>query len=1350
MKRLVKGLVGALFVLLFSQAIAFSQTTGAIAGTVVDANGAAVPNATVVIRGESGQEFTVVTNDNGTYRVPSVAAGIYVVTTTAPSFKRYVVEQVKVDIGLPTTVNVALQTGEISETVVVTGGGEVLQTQTATVGTTITGRQIQETPIASRDALDLILRLPGVASVGAPRRSSINGLPKGAIQMTLDGVDNQDNVLRSSDGFFTFVRPRVDAIDEVTVSTSNPGAESSGDGAINVRFVTKRGTNDYTGTVYWQHRNTALNSNYWYNNRDLKADPETGKAPRDRILLNQPGFAVGGPLPYPHFGEGGPIFHSGKDRAFFFVNYEQYRIPGSISRDRTIVAPHVLDGTYKYINNAGVEQSVNLFDIALQAGQVSTIDPTVQSMLTEIQSATSGGNVAAIQNDPNRRSFIFQNPTNGYREFLALRFDVNITKDHSFEYVQNRQNFHPSIDTINGFDMSFPGGVSYGQGGIRKSWVGAVRSTLTKTLVNEGRYAISGGGTAFQGGSSSADFASQGGFNLGTLGFTCPLTTCRAQTPLRTVNSFSDRSTPTHDFTDNVTWIKGNHSIGFGGQYKIIKTSNDSIGRHVPSVGFGFSSNESSTVAYTMFNDIPGANNNQINEARALYAGLVGRVLSYTNTGYLTAAGVYEPAGLQTTGVEQTIAGLYVQDTWRMFPNLTVNYGVRWQPDLGVVNLTKNQSRLVDPEMVWGTSGEAGLFNPGSTGGIAPKTVLLEVGERIFPNDYNNFAPSVGVVWSPNLNKGSFLGKVLGGEGTTVLRGGYSMSFVREGLNVASQVVAMPGGTVNISRSTAISQPVVGGPSIPSITLGTLFRTPGNVNLTPFNFNPTPAFPLTLTGTNQAFGVDPNLKTGIVHSFSFGIQRELDRNTVIEARYVGNRGVDGWRFYGINERNVIESGLAAEYKLAQDNLYANIKANRCQAGVTTANCQYNFAYFGPGTGTSPLPLSLAYIRGATGGLVTFTPGSNGTSGSASSVPSMSAASYSSSLFRDMSTFSSLNRASASPINFAANLEGTQARRDLAFAAGLPRNLQYVNGELPSGAFILGNTSSSWYDSLVVEFRRRLSDGLRVNASYVFSKAQTNFFGVSSIVNVSTSLREGGLELAKTVQPYDLTHNFKVDSTYDLPFGRGRTYFSSSNWFVNALVGGFSILPVVTWTSGSPIQIGNVQLVGMTAKDLQKAVKVRKEANAVYWLPDDIIENSVKAFNTSIIPVSGQPQTGYGSGAPTGRFIAPSGFGNCQQEIAGTCGFNNLVIYGPTFFKLDLGLTKRFAIGERRSVQLTANVLNLTNNPNFRVGGAGADVAGSSCCGSTFGTLPSGSAYRDNNTTNDPGGRVIDMLLRINF
>ena len=191
-----------------------------------------------------------------------------------PGFKQAIVQDAKVDVGSPSTVNVALEIGAPTESITIVGtGAELINAQNATVGTTITGRQIIEQPQASRDALDLITLLPGVQTTGRPRTSTVNGLPKGALNITLDGTDVQDNLINSNDGFFTFVRPRIDAVGEVTISTATPGAESSGDGAVQIKFVTRGGTNDLRGSLYWYHREPTLSANYFFNNQTLAADP---------------------------------------------------------------------------------------------------------------------------------------------------------------------------------------------------------------------------------------------------------------------------------------------------------------------------------------------------------------------------------------------------------------------------------------------------------------------------------------------------------------------------------------------------------------------------------------------------------------------------------------------------------------------------------------------------------------------------------------------------------------------------------------------------------------------------------------------------------------------------------------------------------------------------------------------------------------------------------------------------------------------------------------------------------------------------------------------------------------------
>lgn len=1305
MRKFLRNLAAVMLLTFTGFLIGQAQTTtGSIAGTVIDSNGAIIPNATVTIRGRGGQEFTVQTADNGTFRIPAVGSGIYTVTVTAANFKTSVVENVKVDVGLPTTVGATLTAGDINETVVVTSGGEVLQTQTATIGTTITGRQITELPLTSRDALDLVTLLPGTNTVGRPRTSTINGLPKGSLSITIDGVDVQDNLLRSSDGFFTYVRPRIDAIEEVTVSTANPGAESSGDGAVQIKFITRRGTNDYTGGLYYQHRNTDLNANYFFNNRS--------GLPRTRILLNQYGGRFGGPIPFLNFGEGGPTFNSGKNRAFFFVNYEEFRIPESATRTRTILSPLAQSGVFQYI--VGNEtRSVNVLQLAGANNLPSTVDPIIGPLLTQIRNSTSSGTIRPINGAPNFQNFDFINPGGQKRYFTAVRLDFNLNKNNSLENVTNYQIFRNSVDFLNGVDPAFPGFPNFGgQDSDRLSNTTALRTTLTQNLVNEARFSFSGGMSFFRKNLSLDQFQNQGGYNLnlnGALGIT----------NATAVTSNNRRVSPTFDFSDSVTYIAGAHNITFGGQYKLIKLRTASVNQIVPQISFGIDTTD--TAANNVFNaaaNFPGSSAAQRSQAAALYAVLTGRVTAFSGNVYLNESGTYEFLGDQLERAKQNTYGLFAQDSWRIKSNLTVNYGLRWQPQEAYTVSSANFARASNFTDVFGLSGEGNLFKPGTLSGVVPSFVGVEPGYKAFDTDFNNFAPSVGVVYSPNFSEGLMRG-IFGATGKSVIRGGYSLSFVREGTNVLLSILGSnPGGSLSATRSISLG----------NLEPGTLLRNP--VNLTPAPFPTTPVYPITGLGTtNPLVGstavstnvFDPNLKTGNVHSYSIGYQRELDKNTVVEVRYVGNRGRDLWRQYNLNELNTVENGFAADFVRAQANLLANNAAGGSRAG--------SFAYFGANTGTQPLPSIVAYFNGV------------------SAANAGNSALYTSGLFRNGTLIAQLSPNNPNVLGFAANTEGNTARRQNALNAGLPANFFRLNPTTLGGAFIVSNDTETSYDAGVIEVRRRFAQGLRFQASYTYSKALSNAYASSSVVfSGFSTLRDRSLN--KTQSPFDLRHAFKFDAIYDLPFGRGRAYFSNLNPIADAFLGGWSLIPVLRYQSGSPFNLGNVQLVGITREELQKEVKVRKGDTVVTYLPDDIIRNTQAAFN-----VDPTNPTGYSAqfGVPTGRFIAPAGFGNCIQRFTGECGFSNVVLYGPNFLRFDVSLSKRIRIDEKRNVELRAAFLNAPNNASFRVGGWAADVINITNFGAaTFGELGNGTAYLDTSTTNDPGGRLIDIIVRINF
>src|ERR1043166_7218462 len=502
MRNLICKSVFVLVVLALVGLPVFGQatSTGTLTGTVTDQKGAVVPGATVtLVSDETKQQFTAETSGEGTFTIPSLFAGMYTATVSMQGFKTAKVTDIKIDVGKPSSITVPLEVGAATETVTIVGGGELLQTQTATVGTTLTGRQITDIPTVSRNALDLVLALPGTGTPGRPRTSSVNGLPKGAINITLDGVNVQDNTLKSSDGFFTFIQPRTDAIQEVTISTSTPGAESSAEGAVQIKFVTQGGTNEYHGGGYWYHRNPALNANYWFNNRDLAADPVTHKAPQQRILLNQFGVKVGGPISVPK------VF-SGKDKLFFFANYEEYRLPEkSVQRVRTIYTTDAANGIYKfnttsqtYAPPAGVTCttgatrtcSVNVLAMAAASGVpglLSTLDPTIQKLNADIRAsvATVTGVLTPVAGNPNVEQFGFFNVGGQLRPFPTVRLDANLGKNHHLENISNYQQFGSVVDFLNGVDPVFPGFPNHGsQTSNRFSNTSAWRWTITPNLVN--------------------------------------------------------------------------------------------------------------------------------------------------------------------------------------------------------------------------------------------------------------------------------------------------------------------------------------------------------------------------------------------------------------------------------------------------------------------------------------------------------------------------------------------------------------------------------------------------------------------------------------------------------------------------------------------------------------------------------------------------------------------------------------------------------------------------------------------------------------------------------------------------
>ncbi|MBZ5499000.1 MAG: carboxypeptidase-like regulatory domain-containing protein [Acidobacteriia bacterium] len=1305
MKSSLFRLVTAMLLVTLVSLAAYAQggASSSLAGTVVDQSGGVIPGAEVVIKNNStGAESKAVTADNGTFFIPALAAGTYTATVSMPNFKQAVVKDIVLSAGAPGSIRVPLQVGGISEVVTVEANAEVVQSQTATITTTMNTTQIASLPLATRSALDFLVFLPGVNTTGSARDSTIAGMPNNTINITIDGINTQDNYLKGSaggDGFFSMISPRLDAVQEVTLSTATPGSEAAGQGAVQIKFVTRSGNNDYHGSVYEYHQNSALNANNWFTNRDrgqtydgtqtpctaaqMQTEFEKCKAPRNFLLLNQWGFRVGGPISLPK-ALFGPLSFSGKDRAFFFLNYEETRQPWSQNRTRTIFNPLVDQGIFPYTVGQTTQQ-VNLLNLAAANGQTATWDPTIQKLLADIRNATTQQGTVKQQTDPAYMDYMITNKGFYLRQSPTARFDINLTDKHRIEGTWNFMKYVPDVDTTNSMDPAYPGFPNFGtQGSNRFSGSVTLRSTLTPRLVNEARTGLLGGVTLFSPDVNLGMFQTNGVGNQD--GFALSLSLI---SNVYRQNNPSRRDVPNESFDDALTWTRGSHSFSIGGSFTNVGLW--SWGQQIaPGISFGV--NSTYDPSYIMFNtqnqgtNFPNASSAQISTAMSMYALMTGRVTQITGTGILSEiTNKYTYDGAQVQRGHMRELGFFIADSWRMRPNLTLNYGVRWEGQLPFVPLNNMYTTNTVADL-YGVSGYGNMFKPGTIAGVAPTYKLYKAGDPAYNTSYHDFAPSLGFAWSPNAE--GFLKKILGENGKSVLRGGFGLAYNRNGMyDYTSMFSANPGMTVNATRSVANGNLVSGaGTDVWPL----LFRDKSRLGAP--TFADAPLYPIQSTSISDQVNLfDPYSRTPYTMSWSFGLQRELTKDMAVEVRYVATRNEQPWTQRNFNEQNIVENGMLDEFKLAM----ANLKANQAY------NVKNTFAYTGA-PGTSPLPITLAYLSGF------------------NATQAMDPAKYTSSSFTSSTYVNTLAQFNPNPGSYATSLWNNATQRANALAAGLPANFFFVNPTVASGgAWLSTNGGFNRYDSMVVELRRRLSRGLLVQANYVFAKGLSGSF---------LSFRAP----RATVTGATLPQAFKINWVYELPIGSGRTLLGEAHGVVDRLIGGWEFQGTGRWQSGNLINVGNVRLVGMTLSDLQDAVGLRfdDQNRQVYYVPADILSNTIKAYN-----VSATTSTGYSTsvGVPTGRYIAPANSGGCIQVVSGDCtGLTNYV-RGPRFQNFDMSLVKRIRFTESKNFELRAEFLNAFNNTNFN----GSVYTGTSATGGQL-----------SGTQNGP--RVIQAVLRLNF
>jgi Carboxypeptidase regulatory-like domain/TonB dependent receptor/TonB-dependent Receptor Plug Domain len=1277
----------AVAIVLVSNSAGFAQGSNqSLSGLVVDAGGGVIPGATVVAKNTAtGQTFEVTSNDAGVFAIPGIAVGTYSVTVTLAGFKTAILNDVRIVTATPASVKAVLEIGALNETIQVSSRAELVQSQTPTVSSTLVAQQLNEVPLSSRNALYAVNMLPGVqfGSGAGPRAAGINGLPNNTVNITVDGVQT-GNMLQSTDGFFSMVTPRLDAVEEITITGAVPGSDS-GPGSVQIQFATRSGTNRLDGSAYHYWRQPEFNSNYYFN--------KVNNLPKNEVVAHQYGFRQGGPIVLPGL-------FDGRNKAFFFFNYERLYQPSSATRTRTMLRPDAEAGIFGYnVTVSGVQQrrTVDLVALARANGQITAFDPTVMRMLGKIR---DGANTTGTINDTGAGStlqYVYQAESQGNQYAPTGRVDFNLSDNHRLSGSYMWQRFTSTTDLLNNAERRFPGLLNYGtQNSYRTTGSVGLRSTLSANLVNEVRGGWQWSPNDFFSNITASHFEDQDGYALGF--------------PISTGPTYNTgpapRNTTTWSIDNTLNWLRGNHSFSMGGGYAGIfnRTNGWNV---VPSITLGFNTNTDPAAGMFSTTNFPSANADQLTEARNLYALLTGRVSAIPGTARLdSATGEYVYNGDLARKSRQSSFSAFLSDSWRATPALTISAGVRWDLHMPFTPADQTWS-LATIEDICGISGlgegpggrPCNIFNPNARSGqLIPDYDRFEPGRAAHKTNWLDFAPNVGVAWRPNVQEGWLKG-LLGDPEQATIRAGYALSYNQERIDrFTGNAGSNPGGTVNVARDLGTGYPLV----LPGESYPVLFSQ--RSRLGPPAFPAAPQYPIAATTANSVniFPQDRHLKTPRVHSYSAGIQRSIGGNMAFEVRYVGNQNLNTWAEEDWNERSVFNSGFLDEFKLAQRNITANIAAGMGSRG---------FAYTGA-PGTSPLPIHLAYLNGS----------------AAASNP----AAYTSNNFTNQAF---VNRFSA----LRPQVTGAQAAIDTAtfranaLSAGLPRNL-FVMNPMVSGTFVVQDENWTKYNSLQVELRRRLSQGLLVGANYTY--------GIKKVSSLQT-LAYPRVEIDAS-DDRNAPHAFKMNWDYEIPVGRGRRIGGSMHPVLDMILGNWQYSGAGLVKTDRYRMVG-VKPEGMSIEDVQKQFKIRIEKNAagstvVFSFPEDIRLNTWAAF--SVDPAT---STGYSAarGVPTGRYLRPSSDANCIAIYRFDCNTPDINLNGPLFSRWDMRLKKRFPIKGSVNFELMAEVLNVFDNINFNHSVAFNPANGED-------TFRVTSAYTDVNTTFDPGGRIGQLVWRLNW
>jgi hypothetical protein len=1244
----VVALIGGL---VFVGPVSAQTPTASIVGTVLDPQGLPVEGANVTLTNQ-GTNYTYVTttSSTGAFQFSSIDSGLYRVTVSATSFRESVVANVKVDTSTNYSVPpIKLEVGSAKETITVEAGAEVVNTTDTEVASTVDKKQIEDLPILDRNPLNLLNLEAGVNNSGpnGPTTTTINGQRTTYTNMTLDGINIQDNFIRENALDFSPNLPFSSQAQEFTVINQNANIDDGG-GASQVSIVTPKGTNNWHGQGFWNYRTNGWAANDWFN--------DASGVPLGRLVRNQGGGNLGGPIK--------------KDKLFVYGWYELLRSKQQAPNNTTVISPTIYNAltsatptlpfTYQPIDpntgnpDPGGPKTINLLDFTSNPSPSGTPG-------TNFQYSTDSAMLALMKLIPALKA----NNTRVGDGVNLLGYQLNARSDNTLDNTGIRVDYNLNThNTISGtfswnrqvvdrpdIDLSYDTVPLVQNNDTTKFLSLAWRWSPTGTITNEARFGFNLAPAFF---TTSQQFGSYV-LDDTTLPFTDPNPNFLPQ----------GRNTRTWTGLDNATFTKGNHTIKFGGSVSRITIFTTNQFGFYPTYALGFSDSNGDAFQST---DMPGttvptlANPTAYSGSSADYANAA--ALATSVAGILSSVSQTFNATSQTSGFKtapedrnyrQNQYAIYAGDTWRVNPRLTLSYGLRWDY-YGPVD--ERDGLVLLPEVPGGAN-----INQVLLGNATVNFAGGNSSRGLYGGYWKAFAPNIGIAWDPK------------GNGKTAIRAGYSLNYVNDEFFTAANNAAA--GNTGLSATSSNSQlfgPTVSNPMGAQTVSAPPYQVPIDFATNALNATNSSFF----IGNLAGYGIDPHLKPPQVQQWNLSIQRDIGWNTSLQVSYVGNHGVGLFRAVDVNQLNSNATAVcnpaatAAGVPCPTNTFFQDFQDARARGFASlTATGVFDPAFGCPGDapGSTCLPFFNYIYGGAIGVPFINTLIQQGQIGQLISI-------YHQNLF-DTSLF----------------YGGTPPG---------PGNLvNWFPNPFIMGSDLLKNTSSSTYNAGVIEVRRRFSRGLYFQANYTYSKTMTDFAGSQSQFQPFQDNARPGLEKARA--PFDLTHAFKANFTYELPIGRGHRMFGSPGRALGLLVNGWQTGSVFTWQSGAPFSIvsqyatfnrggsrsyNNTAVSTLTHQQISGDVGTFVQTNGTVY----IINPKLISPDGTGAPAS--PQLGGCTPAVTGGFCnpQPGEVGNLQSNA-----FN-----APAYFNWNMSASKQFDITEKVKLQFRTDAFNLTNHPVFAV------------------------------------------------